>query len=146
VPGSLKVQIQTGAQASSTPSPLFRKEDTDAQPTVSWIRNRPKDLYTLICIDPDAPGAASPWLHWLVINCSGTTVSSGNEIVSWAPPTPPPGSGIHRYIFQLYRQSGSTPLQPQTFPVERAAFPLEKTVAENNLTLVDSKEYRVAAD
>jgi hypothetical protein len=57
-------------------------------------------LYTLIMHDPDAP--AGNVMHWVVVNLSST--SKGKEIMKYRGPAPPPGSGIHRYIFLLYEQ------------------------------------------
>jgi phosphatidylethanolamine-binding protein (PEBP) family uncharacterized protein len=146
VPDSLKVVVQSGAAAGpegAADTPLFTKEETRQQPAVSWVRNRPADLYTLVCVDPDAPGPNAPWLHWLVANCAGEGVASGEVVVPWAPPTPP--SGTHRYIFKLYRQAGAGPVDMSDVVRERPAFPLEGLVAEKGLVQVDSKEYRVAA-
>jgi len=60
-------------------------------------------------IDPDAPSREKPkfrnWRHWIVVNVVGGTISSshpGEEICSYAGPTPPGGSGYHRYVFFLF--------------------------------------------
>jgi len=66
-------------------------------------------LYTLMLVDPDAPSPKAPtmrcWLHWLVINVVENDVNKGEEIVPYNPPTPPQGSGKHRYVFLLYKQA-----------------------------------------
>ena len=53
---------------------------------------------TLIMYDPDAPSGT--YLHYLVINIANGNINSGHTVISYAPPTPPPGSGSHRYIFE----------------------------------------------
>jgi phosphatidylethanolamine-binding protein (PEBP) family uncharacterized protein len=59
--------------------------------------------YSVIMLDPDAPdskGTSSTWTHWFVtISSDGTII---NEHYPYQPPSPPPGSGQHRYIFNLY--------------------------------------------
>ena len=54
-------------------------------------------------LDPDAPdgkGTSSTWTHWFVtISSDGTII---NEHYPYQPPSPPAGSGKHRYIFNLY--------------------------------------------
>ena len=63
--------------------------------------------YTLLVIDPDAPSRANPkykhWLHWLKVNII-KNINSGIEIVGYNPPTPPAGTGYHRYYICLLEQ------------------------------------------
>ena len=67
------------------------------------------DIYTLIMVDPDAPSRDSPnrgdWLHWLVINIQPAN-HTDNTMVAFEPPSPPKNSGLHRYYFYLFRQTG----------------------------------------
>ena len=83
--------------------PLFTVEQTRPEPQVAWTAPPPSIMYTLIVWDPDA--AAKSWLHWLVVNCTGTNPSTGNEMAGWYPPNPPAGSGQHRYVFGLFQQA-----------------------------------------
>jgi hypothetical protein len=132
--GVLQVSWPGGA-ASPAPGPLLSRGLVAAKPTVKILS--PANPLLLICTDPDAP--AGTWLHWLVANPH----RSPEDIVPWAPPTPPKGSGVHRYQFRLYEMPGSGPLPPA--PKTRGAFPLESFVAQNRLKLLDTKEIRVAA-
>lgn len=91
---------------------------------------RSPGLYTLIMWDPDA--LAKSWLHWLVINAEEGDVKHGEEIMKYAPPTPP--SGTHRYFVTLYSQGG--PLILQEIPTERGYFNVDTFVQENNLVKV----------
>lgn len=105
-----------------------------AKPAVKILSPSSNPLL-LVCTDPDAPSPNAPWLHWLS--------RYPEDIVPWAPPTPPAGSGIHRYQFRLFEAPGPiTSLKP---PATRAAFPLEEFVTQNRLKLLDMKELRVAA-
>lgn len=79
--------------------------------------------FTLLCCDPDAPSRAShkyrSWLHWLVVNCprsaaaGGVDFARGAVVSSYMGPAPPRGSGPHRYVFVLFRQTrGALPPAP----------------------------------
>merc|ERR1712212_572894 len=70
-------------------------------------------LYTVAMVDPDAPSRKNPraaqWLHWIVINVDGKTLLSGedlkgDEVTEYAGPSPPRGSGPHRYVLLVWEQ------------------------------------------
>ncbi|GBM57864.1 Phosphatidylethanolamine-binding protein 1 [Araneus ventricosus] len=71
-------------------------------------------LYTLCMTDPDAPSRALPkyreWHHWLVVNIPGTNVSDGTVMSEYVGSGPPQGTGLHRYVFLIYKQPG--PINP----------------------------------
>jgi len=73
------------------------------EPTVEYNTN-PNKFYTLIMYDPDA--VVGNYLHWVVINIPGNSISNGNQVFNYKGPAPPPGSGIHRYIFLVFEQAG----------------------------------------
>eukprot|EP00246_Nothoceros_aenigmaticus_P004175 TRINITY_DN155_c0_g1_i1.p1 TRINITY_DN155_c0_g1~~TRINITY_DN155_c0_g1_i1.p1 ORF type:complete len:226 (-),score=20.50 TRINITY_DN155_c0_g1_i1:410-1021(-) len=68
--------------------------------------------YTLIAVDPDAPGPKNftrkDILHWLVVNIPGAIKTSqevyhkGDELLPYVGPGPP--VGVHRYFFLLFDQ------------------------------------------
>ncbi|PSR86494.1 Protein SELF-PRUNING like [Actinidia chinensis var. chinensis] len=80
-----------------------------------------RSFFTLIMIDPDAPGPSDPFLrehlHWMVTDIPGTTDSSfGREVVNYEKPRP--SIGIHRFVFVLFKQKQrhlvtSAPLRDQ---------------------------------
>ncbi|XP_061359479.1 protein VERNALIZATION 3-like [Gastrolobium bilobum] len=79
------------------------------QPRVDIGGDDLRTLYTLVMVDPDAPSPSDPnmreYLHWLVTNIPATTGATfGQEIVSYE--SPRPTSGIHRFVFVLFRQMG----------------------------------------
>ena len=76
---------------------------THSAPQVFWT-SIPNALFTLVVWDPDAAPESRAWLHWLVTNIQGVGPAGGQEVVPWAPPTPPAGTGAHRYIFGLFQQ------------------------------------------
>ncbi|RWS26985.1 phosphatidylethanolamine-binding-like protein [Leptotrombidium deliense] len=80
---------------------------------ISW----PKEdgaLYTLCMTDPDAPSRQTPkyreWHHWLVVNIPGNNVAGGKVLSDYVGSGPPKGTGLHRYVFLVYKQPN--PLKP----------------------------------
>ncbi|XP_013784276.1 protein D3-like [Limulus polyphemus] len=67
-------------------------------------------LYTLCMTDPDAPSRQNPkfreWHHWLVVNIPGSEVDKGEVMSQYIGSGPPKGTGLHRYIFVVYKQPG----------------------------------------
>lgn len=60
-------------------------------------------------LDPDAPSREDPKFreirHWLVVNIAGNDLSSGDAKWQYIGSGPPSGSGLHRYIFLLFKQA-----------------------------------------
>ncbi|XP_021713238.1 protein D3 [Aedes aegypti] len=87
----------------------LKPEQLQDQPTVSWD-TEPGSLYTLTMTDPDAPSRALPlereWKHWVVVNVPGVDVAAGEAVAEYNGPSPPPGTGFHRYVFLVYKQAG----------------------------------------
>uniref|UniRef100_A0A1A9ZSW7 Uncharacterized protein n=1 Tax=Glossina pallidipes TaxID=7398 RepID=A0A1A9ZSW7_GLOPL len=79
------------------------------EPTVMWAADEGA-YYSLIMTDPDAPSRAEPkfreFRHWLVANIPGNQVEKGEVIAAYVGSGPPKGTGLHRYVFLLYKQSG----------------------------------------
>ncbi|XP_057666100.1 protein D2-like isoform X1 [Diorhabda carinulata] len=77
------------------------------EPQVTYDADN-KSYYTLIFTDPDAPSRTNPkareWMHWLVVNIPGSKISEGEIINNYIGSAPPKGSGLHRYVFLLYKQ------------------------------------------
>lgn len=76
-------------------------------PKVEW--NASCGYYTLVMFDLDAPTRKHPvqaqFRHWLVMNIKGNDVRSGDEIIEYIGAGPPKGSGLHRYVFLVLKQS-----------------------------------------
>ena len=89
----------------------------------------PKNNYTIIMVDLDAPGGT--WLHWLIINGNKTVIKYTN-------PTPP--SGIHRYYIFVYEQNYTIDVQPIE---KRNDFKLKDFVDKYNLSLKYKFKFRV---
>ena len=87
------------------------------RPTVSWKNAKPNELYTLIMTDPGAIEGRNQndkeWHHWIVGNIPGNDVDKGDILTSFFPSGPPKGSGVHRYVFLFYKQSGKLDFKNQ---------------------------------
>lgn len=71
------------------------------EPEVQW--HAEKDAYyTLTMLDADAPPEYNEVRHWLVMNIPGSDVKGGDEVVAYLGSGT--RSGIHRYIFLVYKQ------------------------------------------
>lgn len=114
---------------------------TGSQPLVRYSEASSRKMYTLAMVDPDAPNRADPkaaqWLHWLVVNIpgedlSGGDVSLGKVLMQHNGPSPPQGSGPHRYVFLVYEQTRSVRSRVSR---NRAGFDIEKWTSSrsNNL-------------
>ncbi|MEV0028475.1 YbhB/YbcL family Raf kinase inhibitor-like protein [Nocardia sp. NPDC050793] len=91
-----------------SPGVKLSVEQTASAPELEWPL-RENGTHTVLMFDVDAPSRATShglcWLHWAVGNIPGLDIARGAEIVSYAGPTPPKGSGPHRYVLAVYRQS-----------------------------------------
>ena len=77
-------------------------DKTIAQPKVT-INSIPSQYASLIMYDPDS--VKGIFIHWLILNIpkNSNVISSGTYIKNYYKPSPPPKTGKHRYIFELYR-------------------------------------------
>lgn len=83
--------------------------ETQKQPEIK-LNDNPNNVYTLILYDPDAVGGTH--IHWSIINIINNDIKTGNTIIPYKGPAPPPKSGKHRYIFCLYNQNGKNNIEP----------------------------------
>ena len=61
-----------------------------------------ENKYLLIMYDPDA--VLGTYIHWILSNIINNDASNGVNLIEYKGPAPPPKSGRHRYIFELYNQ------------------------------------------
>ena len=119
--------------------PKFTTYQTAHEPYPVWTPPTPPAKYLIVCWDPDVKEGKS-FLHWLVINCSGTDNSDGTVIASWYPPSPPPGTGEHRYIVGLMRQEGNLQMEEIT---DRKNFNPMNFAQKHKLSPVAYRGFRV---
>jgi len=131
------------------------KGDLGNQVTPTQIQSKPKvhfksdadTYYTLIMADPDAPSRENPkngeWLHWMVNNISGDDVAHGQDKAGYVGAGPPKGTGLHRYVFMIYKQTkgkqehfDDIPTLSHTQSKHRAKFNTKSFVAKHHLELV----------
>jgi phosphatidylethanolamine-binding protein (PEBP) family uncharacterized protein len=88
--------------SQSEPYQELLLDKTVTQPNVT-INSIPSQYASLIMYDPDS--VKGIFIHWLIINIpkNSNTISSGTSIKNYYKPSPPPKTGKHRYIFELYR-------------------------------------------
>lgn len=93
--GSLK-KIQFTVSYSGIPvkGQEFTKEQTIFPPKIQI----PKGYYVVMA---DSDAVNPDWIHWIA--------TSEKEIMSYQGPSPPPGTGIHKY--RLYLVAGNPPPQ-----------------------------------
>ncbi|TFK47412.1 PEBP-like protein [Heliocybe sulcata] len=92
--------------------------------------------YTVVMLDPDAPGRADPkfkcFRHWVITGLRSPPVASLQSVdllalksksatTPYRPPGPPPGTGEHRYVFLLFQEPPSAPLAIPEGAVEYGA-------------------------
>ncbi|CAH0402668.1 unnamed protein product [Chilo suppressalis] len=110
------------------------------QPSVSYKAD-PAAYYTLVFTDPDNYNTTEPvyreWHHWLVGNIPGNKVSQGEVLSGYIGSGPPEGTGIHRYVFILYKQPGKINFDGTRLTNKsidgRAAFSTKKFAEKYNL-------------
>ncbi|TKR64067.1 hypothetical protein L596_024663 [Steinernema carpocapsae] len=95
------VEVNFGAELTPT--------QVKNQPSVTWEAD-PNALYSLIFTDPDAPSRTDPkrceWHHWFVANIPGSDLSKGDVFAEYVGAGAPKDTGLHRYIFVVYKQPG----------------------------------------
>ena len=105
--GSIEIQYKNG-QKVLMGNELTPSEVKNVPKNIYWLVE-PNALYTLIMVDPDAPSRQYPDLreiiHWLVINIPGNNIEKGQTQVSYVGSGPPEGSGLHRYVFLVFKQT-----------------------------------------
>lgn len=94
-------------------------------PIIKWTAND-NELYTLCLTDPDAPSRINPiyreWHHWLVGNIPGNSIENGHTLTEYVGAGPPKGTGLHRYVFLVFKQKGKVEFSEQRLKNTQAAF------------------------
>lgn len=105
------------------------KADTVNEPVITFAPgsdDNPDSTYTLAFLDPDAPSRADPkfgpFRHWVITglkapgaeaiaqlakDAGGSPIGAKSDkpaTTPYRPPGPGPGTGVHRYVFLLFRE------------------------------------------
>lgn len=95
----------------------LKPSETQELPVVTYNAINPLDLdatYSLVVTDPDAPSRTvktySEYCHYVATgikfdNAQGGVVSDkGKVVMTYVGPGPPKDTGLHRYIFMLFKE------------------------------------------
>lgn len=100
----------------------FTKEQTASPPQVQI----PKGYYVVMA---DSDAVNPDWIHWIA--------TSERDILRYQGPSPPPGTGIHKY--RLYLVSGNPPPPPKTRGGQSATALAPNPVAVVEFTVASEK-------
>jgi phosphatidylethanolamine-binding protein (PEBP) family uncharacterized protein len=165
---ALAVAYSGGGSASDLPVDFGTQVDERDRrvarpPTVSFEPPGAGGRFTLLLVDPDAPGPKDPSLrsvlHWAVTDMGGgggasesaaadasssggggggraTTAAGGREAVSYKAPSPEWGN--HRFVFLLFRQPAGAASSggAPPLPAARPGFDVAAWAAQHGLSLV----------
>ncbi|XP_028176231.1 phosphatidylethanolamine-binding protein 1-like [Ostrinia furnacalis] len=120
---------------------LLPKQVFIQEPLFQYALADSKKFYTIILVDPDAPPQVEGefYLHLLKSNIPGLALkskdsskTSGIDYRGYKPPTPPRGTGPHRYFGLLFEQADGNNFLP-TVPSTRSRFVLANWLRGKNL-------------
>uniref|UniRef100_A0A1A9VMF7 Phosphatidylethanolamine-binding protein n=1 Tax=Glossina austeni TaxID=7395 RepID=A0A1A9VMF7_GLOAU len=106
VPGEL-MNVCYGGNVQAKEGNVLTPTQVKDQPELSW-NAEDESFYTICMTDPDAPSRVDPkfreWHHWLVVNVPGCKLQSGDVLSAYIGSGPPKDTGLHRYVFLVYKQ------------------------------------------
>ncbi|MDD5597617.1 MAG: YbhB/YbcL family Raf kinase inhibitor-like protein [Victivallaceae bacterium] len=91
----------------------------NTSPQLSWF-NAPPETKSFVITCIDIHPVAHRWVHWMVINIpekvssleeeascgsmpkGATELQNSFKLKGWGGPMPPPGTGVHQYVFTIY--------------------------------------------
>ncbi|XP_046982767.1 protein D3-like [Schistocerca americana] len=127
-----KHAVENGNQLTPT--------DVKDHPSVTWDAEK-DTYYTLAMTDPDAPSRKDPkfreFLHWLVVNIPGNDIAKGETLAEYVGSGPPRGTGLHRYVFLVFKQPGKLDFDEEptsrTSRIGRPRFSIHKFIQKYNM-------------
>lgn len=117
------------------------QNDASAEPSVIYYGAEPDKQYLLVMVDPDAPSAKKPtkryWRHWVVAGISGASLKTGSidgkTLSKYSGPTPPSGSGPHRYQLYLFSYTGNLKSGEVLNDKDRGSWNVAHFIQQNDL-------------
>ncbi|CAB3219856.1 unnamed protein product [Arctia plantaginis] len=137
---TVNIQLKYPSGAIASQGNELTPTQVKDQPSVSFEAD-PNSYYTLIFTDPDNYDGPEQvyreWHHWLVVNIPGGDVSKGDVLSGYIGSGPPQGTGIHRYVYIVYKQPGKLNFNESVLDNKsingRAAFSTKKFAEKYNL-------------
>ncbi|XP_042224611.1 protein D3-like isoform X4 [Homarus americanus] len=150
---SALVQVKYGEAEVNSGNELTPTQVVSLPTHLSWPREEGA-LYTLCMTDPDAPSRKDPkfreFLHWLVVNVPSCDPASGDTIAHFVGSGPPRDTGLHRYVYLVYRQPGpltcDEPNMPNNSAEHRRSFSIRNFANKYHLQLVAGNLYQAQYD
>ncbi|KAH7957328.1 protein D2 [Rhipicephalus sanguineus] len=133
----LAVKFKNGVEAHM--GNTLTCDQTSAAPESISFKGPSSAFYTVVMVDPDAPSRSSArlryWRHWLVLNVPNSCdVKAGDTVTQYAGPSPPKGTGPHRYALIVYSQGTNRITERDaSVPDARGMFNLNHFVTQNKL-------------
>lgn len=123
-----------------SPGSTIKPSQTEFEPLLQWTCD-PKTYHVICMTDPDSPNRSSPTLkelhHWLVGNVVGCKQTTGKTLSEYIPCGPPEGTGLHRFVFLVYRQKDlinfEEPFLAKKFIKPRVKFSINKFAEKYDL-------------
>lgn len=88
---------------------VVKPAEVKSKPDLEWPVGKANTYYALTMVDPDSPSRRDPkfreWNHWLVVNIQGGNINTGDDIIAYIGSGPPKGTGLHRYVFLIFKQT-----------------------------------------
>lgn len=104
-----QLKITYSSVGEVNPGKVLTPTQVKDPPCLEWTADADA-FYTLIMNDPDAPSRKEPkfgeWHHWLLTNIPGCNVASGDVMSEYVGSGPPKDTGLHRYVFLVFKQQG----------------------------------------
>lgn len=88
--------------------------ETQIKPQIVFDENK-NNIYTLIMYDPDAINGTH--IHWIVSDIKDNNIENGKVLIPYKGPAPPPKTGKHRYIFELYLQGNNLNINERSISI-----------------------------
>lgn len=88
--------------------------ETQTEPQIIFHDNK-NNIYTLIMYDPDAINGT--YIHWIVSDIKENNIKNGKVLIPYKGPAPPPKTGKHRYIFELYLQGNNLNISERSISI-----------------------------
>lgn len=111
-PGEI-CDVDFGTTHKANVGNVLSVKQTQAMPKFRFNSEK-NAYYTIMCVDPDAPSRETHefrhYCHFVAVNIHGTgehnhvDVHTGHNVCPYLGPAPPAKTGLHRYVFLVYKQ------------------------------------------